>query len=204
MHRLWGRSIGAAFLFPATYFLYKGYFSSTMKPRIFIYGGLIGFQGLLGWLMVRSGLKEPRRPAGLSPNEEYVSVPRVDHYWLCAHLCSAVVLYSLLLWGSFNYLVSHPSVREFKEVKRLKALGHLGKALTFTTIIYGAFVAGLDAGLVYNSWPKMADKWIPDDLIVSRYGSGIKNFLDNPTAVQFAHRMLAYATVLSTEYCGRM
>lgn len=59
-------------------------------------------------------------------------------------------------------------------------------------------MAGLDAGLIYNSWPKMADKWIPDDLIVSRYGSTVRNFLDNPTTVQFTHRMLAYTTVLTT------
>ncbi|XP_018644221.1 hypothetical protein Smp_033370 [Schistosoma mansoni] len=57
--------------------------------------------------MVRSGLKEPRRPAGLPPNENYIGVPRVDHYWLCAHLVSAIILYSLLLWGSFNHLASH-------------------------------------------------------------------------------------------------
>nr|CAH8876244.1 unnamed protein product [Trichobilharzia regenti] len=198
IHRMWGRSIGAAFFFPAAYFLYKGYFSPAMKPRVLIYGGLLGFQGVLGWLMVRSGLREPKRPAGISSKEEYVGVPRVGHYWLCAHLISAVVLYSLLLWGSFNHLISHSSVKPFKQVRKLKALGHLGKALTFTTMIYGAFVAGLDAGLVYNSWPKMADRWIPDDLIVSRYGSRIRNFLDNPTAVQFTHRLLAYATVLST------
>ncbi|KAH8866427.1 Cytochrome c oxidase assembly protein COX15 like [Schistosoma japonicum] len=172
IHRMWGRTIGAAFVFPAVYFFYKGYFSSKMKYRVFIYGGLIGLQGVLGWLMVRSGLKEPRRPAGLSANENYVGVPRVDHYWLCAHLISAIVLYSLLLWNSFSHLASHPEV--------------------------SAFVAGLDAGLIYNSWPKMADRWIPDDLIVSRYGSTVKNFLDNPTAVQFTHRMLAYTTVLTT------
>ncbi|KAH8866421.1 Cytochrome c oxidase assembly protein COX15 like [Schistosoma japonicum] len=198
IHRMWGRTIGAAFVFPAVYFFYKGYFSSKMKYRVFIYGGLIGLQGVLGWLMVRSGLKEPRRPAGLSANENYVGVPRVDHYWLCAHLISAIVLYSLLLWNSFSHLASHPEVKPFNGVKQLKALGHTGKALTLATIIYGAFVAGLDAGLIYNSWPKMADRWIPDDLIVSRYGSTVKNFLDNPTAVQFTHRMLAYTTVLTT------
>ncbi|CAH8635632.1 unnamed protein product [Schistosoma intercalatum] len=198
IHRMWGRTIGAAFVFPAIYFFYRGYFSSVMKSRVFIYGGLIGFQGVLGWLMVRSGLKEPRRPAGLPPNENYIGVPRVDHYWLCAHLISAIILYSLLLWGSFNHLASHSLVKPFSGVKRLKAYGHMGKALTFTTIIYGAFVAGLDAGLIYNSWPKMADKWIPDDLIVSRYGSTVRNFLDNPTTVQFTHRMLAYTTVLTT------
>ncbi|VEL34581.1 unnamed protein product [Protopolystoma xenopodis] len=61
--------------------------------------------------------------------------------------------------------------------------------------MYGALVAGLDAGLTYNSWPKMAGSWIPEDLILPRYGSTLRNLLENPTAVQFTHRMLAYGTV---------
>ncbi|TPP45341.1 Cytochrome c oxidase subunit XV assembly [Fasciola gigantica] len=197
VHRMWGRAIGAAFLAPATYFWYKGYFIPAMKPRVLIYGSLIGFQGLLGWLMVRSGLREPRRPAGLSKDEEYVGVPRVDHYWLCGHFCSALILYSFFLWGSFNHLVQHPPVQRFSTLKQVKSLLFTTKALTFSTIVFGAFVAGLDAGLVYNSWPKMADRWVPADLIVPRYGSTVGNLMNNPTGVQFMHRMLAYTTVAS-------
>lgn len=63
--------------------------------------------------MVRSGLREPRRPAGLGKDEEYVGVPRVDHYWLCGHFCSALLLYTLFLWGSLNHLVQHPPVSLF-------------------------------------------------------------------------------------------
>lgn len=60
--------------------------------------------------MVRSGLKEPKRPVGVLPDEEFVGIPRVGNYWLCGHLLSAVVLYSIFLWNGFNYLVSHPKV----------------------------------------------------------------------------------------------
>ncbi|KER22946.1 hypothetical protein T265_09076 [Opisthorchis viverrini] len=129
-HRMWGRLIGAVFAIPGAYFWYKGYFTRRMKPRVLIYGGLIGLQ-----------------------------------------------------------------VKPFSTFKLAKILGHSTKALTFTTLIFGAFVAGLDAGLVYNTWPKMADRWVPDDLITPQYGSTFGNLLNNPTGVQFSHRILAYTTV---------
>ncbi|VDP86435.1 unnamed protein product, partial [Echinostoma caproni] len=164
-----------------------------MKPRVLIYGSLIGLQGVLGWLMVRSGLREPRRPAGLAKDEQYVGVPRVDHYWLCAHLCSAVVLYTLFLWSGFEHLAQHPPVSQNKVLSNRISAHHLQLFL-----LAGAFVAGLDAGLVYNSWPKMADRWVPADLVVPRYGSTIGNLMNNPTGVQFMHRMLAYTTVAAS------
>ncbi|KAF8564735.1 hypothetical protein P879_08106 [Paragonimus westermani] len=194
-HRMWGRMIGAMFALPGAYFWYKGYFNSRMKPRFLIYGGLIGFQGLLGWLMVRSGLREPQPPVGHKPDEPFAGVPRVGHFWLSAHLASAVLLYSLFLWGSMDHLAKHHPVKRFAALKSLKIMAHSSKALTFATLIFGAFVAGLDAGLVYNSWPKMADRWIPTDLISPQYGSTLSNLVNNPTGVQFIHRMLAYSTV---------
>ncbi|KAG5444108.1 Cytochrome c oxidase assembly protein cox15 [Clonorchis sinensis] len=194
-HRMWGRLIGAVFAIPGAYFWYKGYFTRRMKPRVLIYGGLLGLQGLLGWLMVRSGLKEPQPPVGHKPGEPFAGVPRVNHFWLCAHLSSAAILFSLFLWGSFDYLAHHQPVKPFGSLKLAKILGHSTKALIFATLIFGAFVAGLDAGLVYNTWPKMADRWVPDDLITPQYGSTFGNLLNNPTGVQFSHRILAYTTV---------
>ncbi|CAL8089733.1 unnamed protein product [Calicophoron daubneyi] len=197
IHRMWGRTIGAVYLLPAGYFWYKGYFSRQMKPRVIIYGSLIALQGLLGWLMVRSGLKQPERPVGMSNDETFSGVPRVHHHWLSAHLCSAVILYSLFLWGGFQHLAQHPPIKPFAALKSIKAVAHSTKALGFLTIMYGAFVAGLDAGLTYNSWPKMADRWIPEDLIVPHYGSTWGNLANNPTGVQFTHRMLAYASCIA-------
>ncbi|VDK24090.1 unnamed protein product [Taenia asiatica] len=194
-HRQWGRLIGVAYAIPAALFWYKGYFNKGMKIRVACYGALIGFQGLLGWFMVRSGLKTPPRPVGMDPEEEFVGVPRVSHYRLAAHLSTAAILYALFLWSGFSHLCTHPTIKRFPEVTKLKIWGHSSKAMMFTALIFGAFVAGLDAGLTYNSWPKMADRWVPDDLVVARYGSTMRNLVENPTAVQFMHRNLAYLTV---------
>ncbi|VDO06831.1 unnamed protein product [Rodentolepis nana] len=193
-HRQLGRLIGVAYAIPAALFWYKGYFNKVMKIRVASYGALIGFQGLLGWYMVRSGLKTPPRPAGLDPNEEFVGVPRVSHYRLAAHLSTAAILYSLFLWAGFSHLFKHPHVVRFPQLRNLKIMGHSTKAMMFTALVFGAFVAGLDAGLTYNSWPKMADRWIPDDLITPTYGSTKRNLVENPTAVQWMHRNLAYLT----------
>ncbi|VDM04544.1 unnamed protein product [Schistocephalus solidus] len=183
-HRQWGRLLGLVYALPAGYFWYKGYFTKRMKPR-----------GLLGWYMVKSGLKKPQPPVGVSPNEDFVGVPRVSHLRLAAHLSTATILYSLFLWASFSHFVKHQKIPKFDGLLRLKILTHSSKALVFTTLVWGAFVAGLDAGWIYNSWPKMADRWVPEDLIVPRYGSTGRNLIDNPTAVQFMHRMLAYTSV---------
>ena len=75
---------------------------------------------------------------------------------------------------------------------RFRRIAHAGKSLVFLTALSGALVAGIDAGLTYNSWPKMADKWIPDDLL-ARYPLW-KNFFENPTTVQFDHRRLGEIT----------
>ncbi|VDM19370.1 unnamed protein product [Hydatigera taeniaeformis] len=185
-HRQWGRLIGVAFALPATLFWYRGYFNKGMKIRVVCYGVLIGFQGLLGWYMVRS--------AGMDPGEEFVGVPRVSHYRLAAHLSTAAILYSLFLWSGFSHMCTHPTGLDCL----MDILSHprmFGGWYSFARTHVGAFVAGLDAGLTYNSWPKMADRWVPDDLLVARYGSTLRNLVENPTAVQFMHRNLAYLTV---------
>ncbi|KAM7532714.1 hypothetical protein Aperf_G00000130237 [Anoplocephala perfoliata] len=177
-HRQLGRIIGATYAIPAAIFWYLGHFNRAMKIRVACYGLLIGFQGLLGWYMVRSGLK----------------TPPLSHYRLAAHLSTATILYSLLLWAGFSHLSKHPILLRFPQLRSLKIWGHSSMTVMFTTLIFGAFVAGLDAGLTYNSWPKMADRWVPDDLIVDRYGSTKRNLVENPTAVQWMHRNLAYLT----------
>lgn len=77
-----------------------------------------------------------------------------------------------------------------RQARKFRMLAHTCKGLVFLTALSGAFVAGLDAGLVYNSFPKMADKWIPDDVLA--YKPAIRNITENPTTVQFDHRILVY------------
>lgn len=186
-HRMWGRLIGGFFALPAAYFWYKGYFQKGMKIRVGIFGTLIGLQGLMGWYMVKSGLEGKFD----GPND----VPRVSQYRLASHLSLAFILYTLFIASAFDYLL--PLQRQIGEVTakalKLRKFAHATKAMVFLTAVSGAFVAGLDAGLVYNSFPKFADKWIPDDLFA--FSPTIKNFTENPTTVQFDHRILGTATL---------
>lgn len=186
-HRMWGRLIGGFFALPATFFWYKGYFNRGMKIRVGIFGALIGIQGLMGWYMVKSGLED--RFHGEN------DVPRVSQYRLASHLSFAFVLYTLFFNSALDHLV--PAQKLAGQVTaaaiRFRGLAHLTKGMVFVTAISGAFVAGLDAGLVYNSFPKMADRWIPSDILA--FSPAIRNFTENPTTVQFDHRILGTSTL---------
>lgn len=158
-----------------------------MKKRIGVFGALLGFQGFLGWYMVKSGLSEPVKQT---------DVPRVSQYRLAAHLGSALLLYVGFLWSSLDHLLpklTNPVALPAKQLRSITMRAHNMMALIFTTALAGAFVAGLDAGLVYNSFPKMADRWIPTDLFTIE--PTWRNFFENPTMVQFQHRVLGIATL---------
>lgn len=185
-HRMWGRTIGAFFALPAAYFWYKGYFQKGMKMRVGIFGALIGMQGLMGWYMVKSGLED--RFNGEN------DVPRVSQYRLAAHLSMAFILYTLFLWSALDHLLPAQKLEQITSLAlRFKKLAHVSKGMVFLTALSGAFVAGLDAGLVYNSFPKMADRWIPSDILA--LSPTLRNFTENPTTVQFDHRILGTATL---------
>lgn len=185
-HRMWGRWIGAFFALPAAYFWKKGYFNKTMKIRTVAFGTLIGLQGLMGWYMVKSGLED--RFHGEN------DVPRVSQYRLAAHLSFAFVLYTLFLWSSLDHLLPPQTIANVsKAALRLRKLAHVSKGMVFLTAVSGAFVAGLDAGLVYNSFPKFADRWIPSDILA--FSPTLRNFTENPTTVQFDHRVLGTTTL---------
>lgn len=187
-HRMWGRAVGLAFFIPAAYFWKKGYFNSGMKKRVGVFSVLLGFQGFLGWYMVKSGLTEPKKDT---------DVPRVSQYRLASHLGSAFLLYSGFLWTSLTHLLPEQKVAlnvfDLKVLKSAARNSHFLMSLIFVTALAGAFVAGLDAGLVYNSFPKMADSWIPSDILA--YKPLWTNFFENPTTVQFQHRVLALASL---------
>ncbi|VDO21211.1 unnamed protein product [Haemonchus placei] len=185
-HRMWGRITGIIFLLPCAYFWARGYFPTTMKRRMAIATALIIAQGAIGWWMVKSGL-DPS-------NNSESSVPRVSQYRLATHLTMAFLLYSLFLYNGISHFVSPHWVQKC-EFQLLRILSHSSKGLVFLTAFMGAFVAGLDAGLVYNSWPKFADSWIPENML-SRSPTW-KNFFENDVTTQFIHRNLGYLTLLT-------
>lgn len=168
-HRFWGRLIGVVYALPLVYFWIRKKIPEGYKLKLFI--GLIlgGMQGLMGWYMVQSGL---------------VDRPSVSHFRLAAHLTLAFVIFCYVLWLAFD-LRGHKAQNASFCLKR-----HGWVTFTFVTItiIWGAYVAGLDAGLVYNTWPMMGPHWIPPEL-----QSFASIFID-PVSVQFTHRWLAIIT----------
>lgn len=186
-HRMWGRMVGAVFYLPAAYFWYKGYFNKGLKIRVGVFGALIMCQGLLGWYMVKSGLDEEK----ISKTE----IPRVSQYRLAAHLSLAFLLYAGLVWCALCQFIPRPKYVMTPQLRKIRMFAHTCKGFIGFTAVSGAFVAGLDAGLVYNSFPKMADQWIPTDLFALE--PKWKNFFENPTTTQFVHRILGTTTVSS-------
>ena len=175
-HRLLGRLIGFAFLLPFLYFWLRGRLKRPLIPKLVLLFVLGGLQGLLGWYMVMSGL-----------------VDRVDvsQYRLAAHLGLAVVIFGAILWVAFDLA---PDAKPVTPDGRLlaSALGLTG--LVFLQIILGAFVAGLDAGQGYNSWPLMDGQIIPDGL--GAMSPWYLNLFENALTVQFDHRIAAYLVAI--------
>ncbi|KAI0347021.1 COX15-CtaA-domain-containing protein [Trametopsis cervina] len=217
-HRVLGRIIGLGFVIPLTYFAVRKRLTATMPKQLFGMALLLGAQGALGWYMVKSGLED-------SLMETPGAVPRVSQYRLAAHLGTAFVLYAgmfatgvatLMDWRfakrgewaglkgddqAWKAIVDNPLVKKF--ARNSKAL----TALVFLTALSGAFVAGLDAGLLYNEFPLMGGRLAPpvDELFSQEYakkpdGSDTwwRNLFENPTTVQFDHRCLAITTYTCT------
>eukprot|EP00047_Mylnosiga_fluctuans_P004712 m.236120 g.236120 ORF g.236120 m.236120 type:complete len:389 (-) comp12930_c0_seq1:86-1252(-) len=181
-HRVLGRLVGAAFAIPAAIFWRAGWLLPGHKKNILMLGSLIGFQGALGWYMVKSGLDND--PHGAHS-------PRVSHYRLMAHLGSAFTLHLGMLWTGLQYFPA--AARSVPSYGMLPVLTAGVAGLTFFTAMSGALVAGLDAGLIYNSYPKMGDYWVPPEILSME--PTYRNFFDNLTTVQFDHRILAVTTL---------
>ncbi|CAG9533997.1 unnamed protein product [Cercopithifilaria johnstoni] len=187
IHRMWGRTLGVVFLVPCAFFWTKGLFSPAMKKRMFIAGALICIQGLIGWWMVKSGL-DPK-------NNSNKEIPRVSEYRLATHLTLAFVLYTIFVWSGLSHIFTPYDHTNISKIGRLRGMTHLSKTMIILTAVMGAFVAGLDAGLVYNSWPKYAGSWLPEDLWLK--DPKWRNVFENPATAQFMHRNMAYLTLLS-------
>ncbi|XP_037468371.1 cytochrome c oxidase assembly protein COX15-like [Triticum dicoccoides] len=188
-HRMWGRALGFVFAVPFAYFVAKGYVTRQLGIRLSALFALGGAQGLIGWWMVKSGLEEPA--------SEYVE-PRVSPYRLAAHLTSAFVIYCGILWTALSVVMPDPPAESMKWVKgaaKFRKLAIPASAVVGITAISGAFVAGNDAGRAYNTFPKMGDSWIPEDVFSME--PFIHNFFENTSTVQLNHRILATSTLLS-------
>lgn len=206
-HRLWGRFIGLSFVFPAVYFIARRRVTRRMAWNLVGISALIGFQGFIGWWMVKSGLKDDLFAPG--------SHPRVSQYRLTAHLATAFVCYSWMLLAGLSILRTHRlaanPVAAAKHLATLQSpvLNPLRRnvaaltVLIFTTVVSGALVAGLDAGLIYNEFPMMGVGITPPsselwDKFYSRAEDNSdlwwRNLLENPSLVQLDHRILATTT----------
>ena len=213
-HRQWGRLIGVAFVLPATYFIAKRRVTPKVAAGLVGIAGMIGFQGLIGWWMVKSGLREELMV-------EKGAVPRVSQYRLAAHLGTAFLVYSSMVWLGADILRSNKAARDGRlggeslaltlsklngPIRNFRGAAFIFTGLVFLTALSGAFVAGLDAGLMYNEFPYMGEKMIPptEDLFADSYAVRDdksdkiwRNLLENPTTVQFDHRVLAMTTFTS-------
>lgn len=174
-HRFLGRFIGIAFALPMVFFWFTGRLEAKLKPRVFVLFILGGLQGALGWYMVKSGLVE-----------------RVDvsQYRLAAHLTLATVIYAAILWVAYG--IGQPKRSPMKVPFGFTAVTIV--VLVIAQVALGGFVAGLDAGQGYNTWPLMDGAFIPDGLGIMQ--PAWKNLFENAMTVQFDHRILAYVIIL--------
>tara|TARA_B100000029_G_scaffold514287_1_gene616498 strand:- start:5768 stop:6793 length:1026 start_codon:yes stop_codon:yes gene_type:complete len=172
IHRLLGRIVGLFFLIPLIYFTYKKIVTKKTLLWFYTIFILILFQGFVGWYMVKSGLSDRTD---------------VSHYRLSVHLTLAFIIFILTLW---NYLKLKNKNIIIYENKIPYFLPTIFMLFTIVQISIGAFVSGLDAGQIYNSWPSMNGKFFPDDVDLSVFSS--LALFDIPSIVQFIHRILAY------------
>lgn len=178
VHRLWGRLIGVAFALPLAFFLARRWVSGVLGWKLAGIFALGGLQGALGWYMVKSGL---------------VDRPDVSQYRLVAHLGMALAIYSAILWVAMRLLSGEPHRPLPPPAAGLRARSIV--ALVLLTILAGGFVAGLDAGYAYNTFPLMDGELIPGAIFAS--SPWWRSFFEDITTVQFDHRLLATATVLA-------
>src|SRR5690349_13449601 len=173
-HRLLGRVIGAVYLLPFLYFLWRGAFGAELKKRLWAIFALGVLQGAVGWWMVASGLTQRTE---------------VSQYRLATHLILALIIFASIIWTLRR--MRAPAEPVFP--RRLKFSGVALLALTFVQLYFGALVAGLRAGRVYNTWPEIDGAFIPSAARLFFEDPWWRNLFDNTLTVQFEHRMTAYA-----------
>ncbi len=179
-HRLWGRLIGAGFLLPLLWFWATGRISRPLRHRLVILFLLGALQGAVGWFMVASGFLP--------------DTTSVSPYRLVIHLGLALVLYGAIIWSALSLLWPHPP--STSRPGMLPVLVRISTGLVCLTILAGGFVAGLHAGLDYNTFPLMGGHLVPQGYADLR--PFVRNLTENIAAVQFDHRLLATLTAVTS------
>jgi heme a synthase len=174
LHRLLGRLIGLAFALPLIWFAVRRAIPRGYGWRLAVLLGLGALQGAIGWWMVASGL---------------VDRPEVSHIRLAVHLLAALLIFAGLIWTALD--LRNPGCRP----SRITTGAIWTLSLLTLQLLFGAYVAGLDAGYAFNTWPKMGDDWFPPGTPLLE--PFIRNFADNPIVVQFVHRWLAFVVALA-------
>ena len=176
IHRVIGRFIGLVFVIPFVYFLLRKQLKKSTIKKCLILLFMGGFQGFLGWFMVKSGL---------------VDKPDVSHYRLAMHLTTAFLTFAYTFWVALDLIF--PSKKEINT--SFRNLIRVGLVILVIQIIWGAFVAGLDAGWIHNHWPLMNDGELIHQSVTTEQEPLWRNFIEGKSGVQFIHRYLAYIVV---------
>jgi cytochrome c oxidase assembly protein subunit 15 len=175
VHRLLGRLIGLAFALPLAWFWWRRAIPAGLGWKLGAILALGALQGAIGWWMVASGL---------------VDRPEVSHIRLAIHLITALIIFASMVWVALDL-----KVRARPPLLAIWALCAL-----FLQFMFGAYVAGLDAGYAFNTWPKMGADWYPAGAEWLR--PALRNFADNPITVQFVHRWLAFLVAAAMIWLG--
>ena len=176
-HRFIGRIIGLVFIIPFVYFLIKKQLDKATIKKCVVLLFMGGFQGFLGWFMVRSGL---------------IDNPDVSHFRLALHLTFAFITFAYTLWVALDLIYPERKL----PLLNLQKIARYALVFLLLQIIYGGFVAGLNAGLIHNHWPLMSDGQLIHDSVFIEQKTLLLNLTEGKSGVQFVHRTLAYVVVI--------
>jgi cytochrome c oxidase assembly protein subunit 15 len=180
-HRFIGRIIGLVFLIPFIYFLVKKKLDKSTIIKCCVLLAMGAFQGFLGWFMVKSGL---------------VDNPDVSHFRLSLHLTFAFITFAYTLWVALDLIYPQRNT----VIIPLRKIARIALVILLIQIIYGGFVAGLNAGLIHNHWPMMSDgKFIHESVWIEQ-SSVFLNLVEGKSGIQFVHRTVAYIVVAAIVY----
>lgn len=179
-HRALARLVGAVFLLPFVYFLWRGWIEPALRNRLWTIFGAGALLGAVGWWMVASGLS---------------GRTSVSPYRLAFHLTLACAIYAAIVWTAQRLAAtsSSPAPRHDEKNTRIRDAALAMVALVLVQIYLGALVAGLDAGLIYNTWPLLDGALVPSAERLWFETPAWRNLFENALTVQFEHRMVAYA-----------